>query len=64
MLMRMMAFVRGLARRGEIGTEADEELQFHLDREIAANIARGMSAIDARRVALRDLGDSRKPPSG
>jgi putative ABC transport system permease protein len=56
MLMRMMAFVRGLARRGEIGTEADEELQFHLDREIAANIARGMSAIDARRVALRDLG--------
>lgn len=56
MLDRVMAYLRGLARRHEIDAEADEELQFHLDREIDANLARGMSYADARRTALLDLG--------
>jgi predicted permease len=56
MLARLMAYVRGLFRRREIETEASEELQFHIDRETEANLARGMSRADARRVALAELG--------
>src|SRR5262249_26510997 len=34
----------------------DDELEFHLDAEIQANIARGALPSEARRLALRDLG--------
>ena len=53
--MRLIAYLRGLARRRAIDAEAEDELRFHLEQEIEANLARGMSAPDARRVALRDL---------
>ncbi len=56
MLARLIARLRGLARRRAIGAELDEELQFHLEHEIDANIARGMPPAEARRIALRDLG--------
>ena len=56
MLARLAAYLRGLARRREIDTEAEDELQFHLEQEVERNIARGMSAAEARRAALRDLG--------
>lgn len=56
MFNRLMAYLQGLRRRNEIDGEADEELQFHLDREIEANVARGMPYAEARRAALRDLG--------
>jgi predicted permease len=56
MLTSLVAFLRGVARRGTISREVDDELQFHLTQEIAANVARGMPATEARRVALRDLG--------
>src|SRR5919106_1508976 len=56
MIVRLIARLRGLARRRTIDAELDEELQFHLEHEIAANIARGMAAAEARRIALRDLG--------
>lgn len=56
MIARLFAHLRGLARRRAIGAELDEEVQFHLEHEIDANIARGMAAAEARRVALRDLG--------
>ena len=48
--------LRGLLRRSRAAAELDEELQFHVEHEIDANIARGMSPSDARRAALRDLG--------
>ena len=56
MLSRLIAYARGIARRGRIGSEADEEMAFHLQQEIDANIARGLSPAEARRAALRDFG--------
>lgn len=56
MIARLIAHLRGLARRRAIGAELDEELQFHLEHEIGANVARGMAPAEARRVALRALG--------
>jgi putative ABC transport system permease protein len=56
MITRLFARLCGLLRRNRIDGEVDEELRFHLEHEIQANIARGMSPAEARRVALRDLG--------
>jgi putative ABC transport system permease protein len=56
MLGRLLAGLRGFLRRKRIEAEIDEEVQFHLEMEIQANIERGMPPHEARRVALRDLG--------
>jgi predicted permease len=56
MLGRLTAYFRGFARRRQIEAEAAEELQFHLDHEIAANVARGMSSAEAKQAALRAFG--------
>ena len=56
MMTRLMARLRGLLWRSRASAELDEELQFHLEHEIEANVGRGMSDGEARRVALRDLG--------
>ena len=55
-LSRLAARLRGLLRRRRAEAEFDDELQFHLDRAIEANRARGLSPPDARRAAIRDLG--------
>ena len=47
---RFVAYLRGLARRRQIGAEVDDELRFHLEQEIEANLARGMSPAEARRI--------------
>jgi predicted permease len=56
MLPRLIAYLRALAGRRRIDDETSEELEFHLTHEIDANVARGLSPAEARRVALRDLG--------
>jgi hypothetical protein len=56
MSQRFLSRLRGLLQRKRIDGEADEELQYHLEMEIEANLARGMTPTEARRVALRDLG--------
>jgi putative ABC transport system permease protein len=56
MLNRLFARVRSLVRRNRIDTEVDEGLRLHLDTQIRANVARGMTPSEARRVALRDMG--------
>src|SRR5262245_31268907 len=38
-------------------SEVDNELAFHLEQRIEANIAKGMSPDDARRAALQRFGD-------
>ena len=48
--------VRSVLHRGEVDRELDKELRFHLDEQIAENLARGMSPADARSAALRALG--------
>ena len=56
MLARLVAYVRGIARRRRISAEVDDELRFHVEQEIEAHVARGVSPGEARRMALRDLG--------
>ncbi len=54
--MRLLTYVLQIMRRRQVTAEIDDELAFHIEAEIEANIARGLSASEARRVALRDLG--------
>jgi putative ABC transport system permease protein len=56
MIDRLVAVLRGLLRRRRIEREIDEELQDHLERAIEAYRSRGVPPVEARRLALRDLG--------
>src|SRR6185503_18210146 len=56
MLARLIAYTRGIARRRRISAEVEDELRFHVEHEIEAHVARGLSPAEARRMALRDLG--------
>ncbi|HET9531236.1 MAG TPA: ABC transporter permease [Blastocatellia bacterium] len=48
--------LRSLFRRNRVEQELDEELRYHLDRQIEENLARGMPAEEARYAALRAMG--------
>lgn len=56
MLTGLFRTIRELRQRRRANREVDEELRFHIEMEIQANIARGLSPIEARRQALADLG--------
>ncbi len=56
-LARLRMRIEMLFRRGSAGARLDDELQFHLDQQIAENIATGMSAEEARHAALRGFGN-------
>src|SRR5215210_1970901 len=56
MLGRLQRWLRALARRGTLDRELDDELRFHLERQIESNVAAGMSPEEARLAALRDFG--------
>jgi hypothetical protein len=47
-----------LFRRDGIAKRLDDEIQFHLERQIAENIAAGMSREDARYAASRTFGNA------
>ncbi len=47
---------RSLVRGDSVKSEIDEELRFHLEQETEKNVANGMSANEARRAALLELG--------
>jgi predicted permease len=49
--------IRMLFGRGQAAARLDDELRFHLERQIAENAAAGMSAEDARSAALRTFGN-------
>ncbi|MGH7477311.1 MAG: FtsX-like permease family protein [Longimicrobiales bacterium] len=49
--------LRALFRREEIEADFEEELRYHVDREIERNLARGLSPEEARRAARRGFGD-------
>src|SRR5689334_1221863 len=53
---RVRVTLRTLFRRRRAERELDEELQFHLDGEIARRVAAGASAADARREATVAIG--------
>jgi putative ABC transport system permease protein len=48
--------LRSLFRRTRVEHELDEELQYHLDRQIEEGLARGLAPKEARYAALRALG--------
>lgn len=56
MLANLLTLIRGLLQRPRVAREVDEELQFHLEMETEANLARGMSPAEARRIASIDIG--------
>jgi predicted permease len=49
--------IRMLFRRGRAGVSLDDELRDHLERQVAENIAAGMSGEEARYAALRTFGN-------
>ena len=48
--------LRSLWRGADLDRQLDEELRYHVERQTEANIARGMSADEARTLALRAIG--------
>ena len=46
-----------LLRRGRAADRLDDELAFHLEQQVAENVAAGMSAEEARHAALRMFGN-------
>ena len=41
MAVRLLAYLTGWARRNQVDAKIDEELRFHVEREIETNVARG-----------------------
>ncbi len=56
-LSQLVMQCRGLFLRGRAGNELQDELQFHLEQQIAENIAAGMNPDEARLAALRMFGN-------
>ncbi len=54
-IREFLVAIRRRFRRAS-ATELDDELQFHLDQAMRANLATGMSKREARRHALIDFG--------
>src|SRR5215472_229088 len=49
--------MRSIFRRSQVERELEEELRFHLEAQIQHEIARGRTAEEARRTALRAMGE-------
>src|SRR3954452_10825565 len=56
MLTALRTRLRGLLQRRRVAREIDDELRFHVDKATQANVAAGMTPVDARRAAPRDVG--------
>src|SRR5712671_3626244 len=54
---RVWLRLQSLFRRGRFAQRLDDEMQFHLDEQIAENIAAGMSCEEARYAAVRTFGN-------
>ncbi|HEX5083016.1 MAG TPA: ABC transporter permease [Blastocatellia bacterium] len=56
MLSRLKAAMQALLRRSQAESELDEELRYHIERQIEQNIRMGMSPQEARLAARRAFG--------
>jgi putative ABC transport system permease protein len=56
LLTKLFLRMHSLFHRRSADSELDSELHFHLERQIAANLAAGMPPVEARRAALREFG--------
>src|SRR5438874_3233454 len=54
---RLWIKLQRLFRRNRSAHRLDDEIQFHLDHQIAENIAAGMSREEARYAAMRTFGN-------
>ena len=54
---RLYVALRGLFGSSSLDRELNEELQFHFDREVQANIESGMTPAQARRAASIAIGN-------
>src|SRR5215203_2971975 len=57
MLGRLWRRLRALLKKGELDRDLEEELRYHLDRQVAEYVAGGMTPGEARAAALRDFSD-------
>lgn len=55
-LSKLKVKLRALFRRGAMERELDEELRYHLEREVEQNLESGISPEEARYAALRSFG--------
>jgi hypothetical protein len=56
MLSRLKTALRALLRRPQAESELDEELRYHIERQIEQNIRLGMTPEEARYAARRAFG--------
>lgn len=56
--------LRSLLARGKVESELEEELRYHLERQIDLYVAAGMSVEDARHAALRSIGGLEQAKEG
>src|SRR5215470_1066139 len=52
--------LRSLFRRAQVEQELDEELRYHIERQIEENIAKGTTEEEARYAALRAMGGAER----
>jgi predicted permease len=55
-LRKFRLLVRSLVESSRVDAELDEELRYHLDRQVESHRAAGLSPDEARAAALRDFG--------
>src|SRR5262245_27849774 len=49
-------WLRSVFRRNEVEHDLEDEIRFHVERQIAENVARGLTAEEARNAALHAFG--------
>jgi putative ABC transport system permease protein len=60
MLRRLWVLLRTRLQRRNVKSEMDDELRFHLEKQVARNTGRGMAPAEARRRAMAELGGIRQ----
>jgi predicted permease len=60
MYRKALASLRSLTRKGRTERELDEEIGFHLEREVEKNLGRGMTPEQARAAAVASFGGVEK----
>jgi len=54
--MKLPRHLRALFRKEELDQQLSDEMAFHLEKQIEQNLAKGMTAEEARYAALRKFG--------
>lgn len=60
MFRRLSSYLRAVVHKDKVERDMDQELRFHLEMEIEANVKRGMSLSEARRDAMLKFGGVEK----